>query len=80
MGTPQRADALMDAQQAASLLNVSLPYLIGLLDTGEIEYRTVGTQRHVRVDSLMDYKHKDDRKRRDVADELTELNRDAGLY
>jgi excisionase family DNA binding protein len=72
--------AELTTQQAASLLNVSRPHLISLLDAGEIEYRKVGTHRRVRVDSLMDYKRKDDRERRDVADELTELNREMGLY
>jgi excisionase family DNA binding protein len=75
---PARAE--LTTQQAASLLNVSRPYLIGLLDAGEIEYRKVGKHRRVRADSLMDYKRRDDHDRREVADELTELNREMGLY
>jgi excisionase family DNA binding protein len=74
------ANAELTTQQAASLLNVSRPFLIGLLDAGEIEYRKVGTHRRVRADSLMAYKREDDQDRRDVADELTELNREMGLY
>ncbi|TCC20565.1 helix-turn-helix domain-containing protein [Kribbella sindirgiensis] len=74
------AHAELTTQQAASMLNVSRPYLIGLLDAGAIEYRKVGTHRRVRADSLMDYKRKDDHERREVADELTALNRDMGLY
>jgi excisionase family DNA binding protein len=74
------AHAELTTQQAADLLNVSRPFLIGLLDAGEIRYRKVGKHRRVRADSLMDYKRKDDHARRDAADELTELNREMGLY
>ncbi|MFG1814872.1 helix-turn-helix domain-containing protein [Kribbella sp. NPDC049174] len=74
------AHAELTTQQAADLLNVSRPFLIGLLDAGEIGYRKVGKHRRVRADSLMDYKRRDDHARREAADELTDLNREMGLY
>jgi excisionase family DNA binding protein len=73
------SNAELTTQQAADLLNVSRPYLIGLLEAGEIEYRKVGKHRRVQVSSLLDYLRKDDLSRRDAADELTALTQTMGL-
>jgi len=71
--------AELTTQQAAELLNVSRPFLIGLLENGEIEYRKVGKHRRIRAESLMSHMAQDDVQRREAAEELTRLNREMGL-
>ncbi len=73
------AHAELTTQQAADLLNVSRPFLIGLLEAGEIDYRKVGAHRRVTMSSLMDYMRRDDERRRKTADELTALSQELGL-
>jgi excisionase family DNA binding protein len=73
------AHAELTTQQAADLLNVSRPFLIGLLEAGEIEYRTVGTHRRVKAASLHEYMRADDQSRRKAADELSALNQEMEL-
>ncbi|MDB1087243.1 helix-turn-helix domain-containing protein [Streptomyces sp. ACA25] len=74
---PEHAE--LTTQQAADMLNVSRPFLIGLLEAGEIDYRKVGTHRRIKAQSLLEYQRHDDRKRREAADELTAVNQEMGL-
>lgn len=73
------ADAELTTQQAADMLNVSRPYLIGLLDAGEIEYRKVGKHRRIKAVSLVEYMRIDDQRRRRAADELSALTQEMGM-
>ncbi len=72
--------AELTTQQAADFLNVSRPFLIGLLEQGEIPFRMVGTHRRIRFEDLREYRRRDDLSRRKAADELTQLGEELGLY
>lgn len=69
----------LTTQQAAEILNVSRPYVIKLLEQGELSYRKVNRHRRIRFDDLMAYKAGDDARRRAARRELTELAQDPDI-
>jgi excisionase family DNA binding protein len=71
--------AELTTQEAADLLNVSRPFLIGLIETGQLPHHKVGTHRRVRFSDLMTFKRLRDAESETALSELAALSQDSKL-
>lgn len=69
----------VSTQEAANLLNMSRPFLVGLLEKGEIPFRRVGAHRRVLLTEVMAYRDKTDQLRGQALDELATLSQDEDM-
>jgi excisionase family DNA binding protein len=66
-------------QQAAYLLNVSRPYVVSMIDKGELPARMVGNQRRLPLKDVLAYKTENCAKRLDTLREITKIDQELGL-
>lgn len=72
-------EAELTTQQAADYLNVSRPYLIGLIDGGQIAHRMVGRHRRVRFADLVAFERSSAERRKEALAEMAAEARRLGL-
>ena len=65
--------------EAAELLNVSRPYVVRLLDEGQIPSRKVGTHRRTLLKDVMAYRDEHYRARSAVLDRMAAIDQELGL-
>jgi len=73
------ADEELTTGEAAELLNVSRPYLVELLEEGEIPFHKVGTHRRVRREDVLDHKAKMREEAEEAMQNLADQAQEKGL-
>ena len=62
----------LTTQEAADLLNVSRPYLVKLLEKGDIPFEKVGSHRRIKAEDLFKYRSELQKDKEAAIDELTQ--------
>ena len=67
-------------QAASEILGCSRPYLVSLLEKGEIEYIKVGRHRRLKYENVISYKNSMKANQKELLIELMKGDEDLGLY
>ena len=66
-------------QQAADILNVSRPFLVGLVEKGVVPARKVGKHRRLHLSDVLAYKSRQFEQREQALDEMAGIDQELGL-
>lgn len=69
----------LTTQQAADMLNVSRPYLVKLLEAGDIKHTKVGRHRRIKYEDLLMYMEKADAASRNAMKSLSAQAQELGM-
>ncbi|MGL4174470.1 MAG: excisionase family DNA-binding protein [Dermatophilaceae bacterium] len=73
-------DEEITTQQAANLLGVSRPYVVGLVDRGDLPSRRVGSRRRLKLSDVLLYREIDQARRLDAVKALAAEAQELGVY
>lgn len=73
-------EAEMTTQAAAEFLGCSRPYIVKLLEKGEIEFTKIGKHRRVKYHDILRYQKKQKYKQRQLLSEIMAEDESSGLY
>lgn len=71
--------ASLSTQEGADLLNVSRPFFIKLLETGEMPFQKIGNRRRIFADDVIKYKEKSLKARRKILQHLVDEAQDLDM-
>jgi excisionase family DNA binding protein len=72
-------DHELTTHQAARFLNVSRPFLVKLLDEGQVPHRKVGTHRRVRLEDLLTYRETHSSSAEKAKEELARISQEIDM-
>jgi excisionase family DNA binding protein len=70
----------LTTQRAADILGVSRPFLVRLLENGEIPFYIVGSPGRIYLRDLLQYKHQHDAARHETINKMARAEMEAGTY